>query len=83
MRRPILIISTTIFSILVISIPLTFIINILLNPFWLWFEASFGIEASGHSGPADWTFGVSYFFFIAIFLLVFWFRFKNKSKKQI
>ena len=83
MRRPILKISITIFSILVISIPLTFIVNLVLNPFWLWFEDSFGIEASGHSGPADWTFEVSYFFFIAVFILLFWFRFKNKSKKQI
>ena len=83
MRRSILIISTTIFSILVISIPLTFILNIILNPFWLWFEDSFGIEASGHSGPADWTFAFSYFFFITVFILVFWFKFKNKSKKQI
>ena len=83
MRRPILRISITIFSILVISIPLTFIVNLVLNPFWLWFEDSFGIEASGHSGPADWTFEVSYFFFIAVFILLFWFRFKNKSKKQI
>ena len=83
MRRPILKISITIFSILVISIPLTFIVNLVLNPFWLWFEDNFGIEASGHSGPADWTFEVSYFFFIAVFILLFWFRFKNKSKKQI
>ncbi len=82
MHKPVFKISITIFSILVISIPLTFIMNIILNPFWLWFENSFGIEASGHSGPADWTFEVSYFFFIAIFILVFWFRFKNKLKKQ-
>jgi uncharacterized BrkB/YihY/UPF0761 family membrane protein len=83
MYRPIIKISITIFFILVISIPLTFIINIILNPFWLWFEDSFDIEASGHSGPADWTFGASYFFFIAVFILVFWFRFKNKSQKRI
>lgn len=83
MHRQILKISTIIFSILVISIPLTFIINIILYPFWLWFEDRFGLEASGHSGPADWTFGVSYFFFIAVFIIVYWFRFKNKSKKQI
>ena len=83
MLKPVIKISLTIFTILVISIPLTFVINIILNPFWQWLENSFGIEAWGHSGPADWTFGVSYFFFIAIFLLVFWFRFKNKSKKQI
>ncbi|MEJ2615846.1 MAG: hypothetical protein P8Z35_12885 [Ignavibacteriaceae bacterium] len=82
MNRQIFKISLAIFTILVISIPLTFILNIILNPFWLWFEDSFGIEASGHSGPADWTFGVSYFIFIAVFILVFWFRFKNKSKKQ-
>jgi membrane protein implicated in regulation of membrane protease activity len=83
MLKPIFKISLMILLIIGISLPLTFIINIILNPFWLWFENSFGIEASGHSGPADWTFEFIYFFFITILLLVYWFKFKNKSKKQI
>jgi uncharacterized BrkB/YihY/UPF0761 family membrane protein len=82
MLKPVYKISIVIFSILAVSIPLTFIINILLNPFWLWIEKTFRIEASGHSGPADWTFEVSYFFFIAVFILIYWIIFKNKSKKQ-
>ncbi|SDR66931.1 hypothetical protein SAMN05444173_0249 [Opitutus sp. GAS368] len=28
--------------------------------FWGWFEAKAGIEALGHSGPADWCYGVTY-----------------------
>lgn len=83
MLKPVIKISITIFTILVISIPLTFVINIILNPFWLWFENNFGIEATGHSGPADWTFELIYFFFIAIFILGYWFILKNKSKKRI
>lgn len=81
MLKPVIKISITIFTILVICIPLTFIINLILNPFWLWFENSFGIEASGHSGPADWTFEVIYFFFVIISVLVYWLIFKNKSKE--
>lgn len=81
MLKPVIKISITIFIILVICIPLTFIINLILNPFWLWFENSFGIEASGHSGPADWTFEVIYFFFVIISVLVYWLIFKNKSKE--
>jgi len=83
MLKPIFKISLAIFLILVLCIPVTFIVNILLNPFWLWVENTFGIEASGHSGPADWTFEVIYFFFIIIFILGYWFLYKNKFKMQI
>jgi hypothetical protein len=37
---------------LLLSFPLTF----LLLPFWRWLESAHGIEAVGHSGPADWCF---------------------------
>ena len=82
MVKPVIKNSLIIFLILVFCIPFTFIVNILLNPFWLWLENTFGIEASGHSGPADWTFEVLYFFLITFFILVYWFIFKNRLKKQ-
>lgn len=83
MNKPVFKISIVIFFILVLCIPLTFIINFILNPFWLWFENNFGIESSGHSGPADWTFEVIYILFIAIFIIGYWFLLRNKSKDQI
>jgi uncharacterized BrkB/YihY/UPF0761 family membrane protein len=83
MVKPVFKISLVIFSILVLCIPFTFIVNFLMNPFWLWVENTFGIEASGHSGPSDWTFEVVYFLFIIIFIPGYWFLYKNKTKKQI
>ncbi len=83
MIKPVFKISLLILLTAAISLPLTFILNIILNPFWLWFESSSGIEASGHSGPADWTFVFIYLLFITISILVYCLKYKNKSKKQI
>lgn len=33
-----------------------FWVTILLVPLWRWIEAEHGIEAIGHSGPAEWCF---------------------------
>jgi hypothetical protein len=33
-----------------------FWITIFLVPLWRWIEADFGVEAIGHSGPAEWCF---------------------------
>lgn len=41
-------------------VPLSAVIAFVLSPFWGWFEEKFGIEALGHSGPADWCFIVIY-----------------------
>lgn len=30
--------------------------TILLVPLWRWIEEDYGIEAIGHSGPAEWCF---------------------------
>ena len=35
---------------------LSFVLTVLLFPFWSWLESSFGIESIGHSGPAEWCF---------------------------
>jgi hypothetical protein len=35
---------------------LAFWVTILLVPLWRWIEADFGVEAIGHSGPAEWCF---------------------------
>jgi hypothetical protein len=40
------------------SLPLVFVLGFATAPFWGWFEARTGIESLGHSGPADWCFGL-------------------------
>jgi hypothetical protein len=44
--------------IVVLAVPAAVVLTFMLSPFWNWFEARFGIESIGHSGPANWCFGV-------------------------
>jgi hypothetical protein len=50
-------------TIMVISLPLSFLMTFILVPLWSWFEKTSGIESLGHSGPADWC-------YIAVYLLL-------------
>lgn len=43
-----------------LAAPLSFVLTFLLFPFWYGLEEWFGIEAVGHSGPADWCFYVTF-----------------------
>ncbi len=43
-----------------ILLPVAFILTILTVPFWRWIEATFQIEAIGHSGPAEWCYWTVY-----------------------
>ena len=47
-------------GLLVLCVPLAAAVTIALFPVWSWLEAACGIEAVGHSGPADWCYGVVY-----------------------
>jgi hypothetical protein len=51
---------------------LAFWVTILLVPLWRWIEADFGIEAIGHSGPAEWCFYLVFAILLAPALYVFW-----------
>ena len=54
---------------------LAFWVTILLVPLWRWIEADFGIEAIGHSGPAEWCFYLVFTILVApalYFLLRVW-----------
>ncbi len=46
--------------ILIISLPLAGILTLALVPFWRWLEANTGMEAIGHSGPAEWCYALVY-----------------------
>jgi len=39
-----------------LGIPLSYLLTLLLFPFWTYLEAKTGIESAGHSGPAAWCF---------------------------
>jgi len=54
------------------AVPATFIVTLLLYPFWSWVEATYRIESVGHSGPADWCFIVVYGVFLVLLLLLLW-----------
>jgi hypothetical protein len=47
-------------ALLILCIPLAAVVTIVLLPVWSWLEARFAIESVGHSGPADWCYGVVY-----------------------
>jgi hypothetical protein len=47
-------------ALLVLSLPLAAVTTIFLSPFWSWLESALGIEAFGHSGPADWCYAAAY-----------------------
>jgi hypothetical protein len=45
--------------------PLAVVTTLLLIPFWSWIEATFALEAIGHSGPAAWCYWSSYGLWLA------------------
>jgi hypothetical protein len=47
-------------GLLIACVPAAFVVTLLLFPLWGMIEARFGIEAVGHSGPADWCFWLVY-----------------------
>jgi hypothetical protein len=47
-------------AVLAACVPIAAVITLALLPFWSWVEATLGIEAVGHSGPADWCFEAVY-----------------------
>jgi hypothetical protein len=42
----------------IVSVPLAFTSTILMNPLLGRLEAKYGVELTGHSGPADWIFAL-------------------------
>jgi hypothetical protein len=51
---------------LVGCVPLAAFTTLLLFPFWSWVEATFAVEAVGHSGPADWCYWTAYVLWVAV-----------------
>ena len=53
-------------AILMVCLPASFFLSIEAYPFWSWVEERYGIEAVGHSGPAEWCYVAA---FIALAVL--------------
>ena len=73
MKRPFRVVLTLL-AIILIAAPLSVVITMLLFPIWSWFEASVGIEAVGHSGPAEWCYAIVFFLLVAGVAVTFWAR---------
>jgi hypothetical protein len=46
------------FAAAIVSFPISFIGTLLMNPLLGRLEARYGVELTGHSGPADWVFAL-------------------------
>jgi hypothetical protein len=47
-------------GVLLVSAPLAIVVTLVLSSGWKWLEATHGIEAFGHSGPAEWCYVATY-----------------------
>lgn len=61
---------------LLLTIPVVmffaFWVTIFLAPLWRWIESDVGIEAIGHSGPAEWCFYLVFAILMAPALYIVW-----------
>ena len=55
--------------VLLMTVPVAIGMTILAMPFFAWIEARFGVEAVGHSGPAEWCYASVYVTLLAAFTL--------------
>jgi hypothetical protein len=57
-----------IIGLLFMAVPLSLLLTLLATPLWSWLERAHGLEAIGHSGPAEWCF-FAVFAVISVLLL--------------
>jgi hypothetical protein len=55
--------------VLFMTVPAAIVTTILAMPLFAWIEARFGVEAVGHSGPAEWCYVSVYVTMLAAFTL--------------
>jgi hypothetical protein len=53
-------------AICLVAMPITVLATMLSMPFWSWLEATFAIEAVGHSGPAGWCYLFIYVIIVSL-----------------
>ena len=59
---------------LLVSVPVSAFLTLLLMPVWRWLEEHTGIESVGHSGPAEWCFGVTFVACVVVLASLYAFR---------
>lgn len=57
---------------LTLCLPLSMVLTFASFPFWRWIEERFGIEAFGHSGPAEWCFQLVYLLLLLLAGILWW-----------
>ena len=67
-------------GLLILCVPAAIVVTLLLLPLWGMIEARFGIEAVGHSGPADWCFWLVYAVLALISLAILFLRTPKSAK---
>ena len=67
-------------AILGVCVPVSFVAGVLTFPFWSWIEDRFGVEAVGHSGPAEWCYWTIYGLVAAGGLLGYW-RMQRRTRQ--
>ncbi len=55
--------------VLLLTMPAAIVMTIFMMPFFSWIESRFGIEAVGHSGPAEWCYASVYVTMLAVLTL--------------
>jgi len=68
--------------VLLMCLPVAVAGTILTSPFWRWFETQSGIEAYGHSGPAEWCYLVTYGVLVTIATFIWWRTNQVKSNDE-
>jgi hypothetical protein len=53
-------------AIVLLAMPVALIATLVAIPFWSWLESAYGIEAIGHSGPAEWCYLVTWLAVISV-----------------
>ena len=53
-------------AIVLLAMPVALIATLVGIPFWSWLESALGIEAIGHSGPAEWCYLVTWLALVSI-----------------
>jgi hypothetical protein len=68
-------------AILALCLPIGLMGVLLLDPLWLWLEATWGIEAVGHGGPAPWCYAAVYFTLVIVSVLSLWIGSRRRDRQ--
>jgi uncharacterized BrkB/YihY/UPF0761 family membrane protein len=81
--RPLIRNSLSLVVVLVLCALLAIILTFVVSLFWSWLEANYGIEAMGHSGPAEWCYVATYVSCVLLSIggKIYWLRKRPKPER--